>query len=87
MSISYFHDIDDCIMAAYKYVGDTGNKLQNHFSSDGGDAVGVISDDGTAFMMWVEHHNSSSRRKLTRQIVEHKITIVDFINKQLLPFL
>ncbi len=87
MSITYFEDVDDCIIAAYRYVRDTGNKVKNHFTTDGGDAVGVISNDGTAFMMWMEHHNTSPKRKLARQIHEHKISIVDFINKQLLPFL
>lgn len=87
MTIQYFEDVDDCILAAYKYVRDTGNKVKNHFTSEGGDAVGVIADDGTAFMMWMEHHNSSPKRKLAREIHKLKIPIVDFINRQLLPFL
>ncbi len=87
MTIQYFEDVDDCILAAYRYVRDTGNKVKSHFTTEGGDAVGVISDDGTAFMMWMEHHNTSQKRKLARKIHELKMTVVDFINKQLLPFL
>jgi hypothetical protein len=87
MPITYFEDVDDCIMAAYRYVRDTGNKVESYSHSDGGDAIGVISADGTGFMMWMESHNTSQKRKLARLIHEHKITVVQFINKQLLPFL
>ena len=87
MAITYYEDVDECIMAAYKYVRDTGNKVKDHFTTEGGDAVGVISEDGTGFMMWMEHHNTSQNRKLARLIHEHKITVSQFINKQLLPFL
>ena len=87
MATTYYEDVDDCIMAAYRYVRDTGNKVKDHYTTEGGDAVGVISEDGTAFMMWMEHHNTSQKRKLARLIHEHDIRISTFINKQLLPFL
>lgn len=77
-------------MAAYKHVKETGNKVKDHRTvTKGGSAIGLISSDGTLFMMWVEHFNANndSNKKLAIQIVNNNISITDFINKQLLPFL
>lgn len=82
----FFEEIDDCILAAYRHVRDTGFKMKNHFESTTGDAVGLVSEDDQYFMMWVEQHNASSKRVLARKIKALQIPIVDFVNKQLLPF-
>jgi hypothetical protein len=83
----FFEEIDDCILAAYKHVKDTGYKISNYFESTTGDAVGLASEDGYYFMMWMEHHNVSQKRKLARRIRKLNISIVDFINRQLILFL
>ena len=87
MNKQYFQEVDDCIMAAYGHVTKTSFKMKNHFESVGGDAVGLMAEDGSCFMMWVEHHNTSTKRKLARQIKASNISIPDFVNKQLLLFL
>jgi hypothetical protein len=87
MTTHYFEEVDDCILAAYRHVKDTGCKVEDHNSEEGGDSVGLIATDGTAFMMWMEFHNSSQKRKLAKTIHSLNISVKEFVNKQLLPFL
>lgn len=82
--IYYFEEVDDCIMAAYDYVKRTGQKMTNH---NGEDTIGVIAEDGTSFMMRWDIHMDSDKRQLARQIHQANISVIDFINTQLLSFL
>ncbi len=77
-------------MAAYRHVTKTGSKVSNHAEVKPIDkqlTVGLLAEDGELFMMFMEDHNSSLKRKLARRINELNISIPNFINRQLLPFL
>ena len=90
MERQLFTELDDCIVAAYKYVTKTGYKVENFAEFKGKDkqlTVGLKAEDGQLFMMYMECHNTSQKRKLALRIRELNISIPDFINRQLLPFL
>jgi len=85
-----FTELDDCIIAAYKHVTKTGCKVIDFAEIRPKDkelTVGLKAEDGQLFMMFMECHNTSQKRKLALRIDELKITIPNFINRQLLPFL
>jgi len=85
-----FTEVDDCIVAAYKYVTKTGYKVENFAEIRGKDkqlTVGLLAEDGELFMMYMQDHNSSTKRKLRRKIHDANCTLPRFINNQLLPFL
>jgi hypothetical protein len=85
-----FTEVDDCIMAAYRHVTKTGSKISDHAEIRPQDkqlTVGFLAEDGELFMMFMEDHNSSTKRKLAKQIYKLEISIPRFINSQLLPFL
>lgn len=90
MERQFFTEVDDCIVAAYKYVTRTGHKVTAHHEYNKEDkqvTVGLRAADGQLFMMWMEDHNTSQKRKLARQIKELNIGIDEFCNRQLLPFM
>jgi hypothetical protein len=90
MERQFFTEVDDCIVAAYKYVTRTGHKVQHYHEYNKQDkqvTVGLKAGDGQLFVMWMEDHNTSQKRKLARRIGELNIKIDEFCNRQLLPFL
>ncbi len=84
-----FSEVDDCILAAYQYVKQTGCKVR-HFSEDDINGkqfrLGVQCDDHV-FMISVHDHQYSKKRDLARLIFKSGVNTVDFINKQLIAFL
>lgn len=95
MEEQYFKEVDDCIMAAYNHVKQTGCKMRpytkwkfNHKPNrEDITHIGYISDDNKLFVITYEDHNKSLKRKLVRDIQNHKIKVIDFVNKQLIMFL
>jgi hypothetical protein len=49
--------------------------------------VGAKAEDGTEFVMHMELHNVSEKRDLAKKIHLLKIGVIEFINRQLLPFM
>lgn len=90
MEIHSFKDVDECIMAGYRHVKKTGAKVKHYSDYYGGlqTVVGVEASDGHCFVIPIEIHNSSGyHARLARQIRDQGISVIDFINRQLVAFL
>ena len=86
----YFTEIDDCIMAAYKYVGKMGCKVFNYCDISDNNvptSVGLKTDDGILFVMTWLAHVRSKQRKIADLAKKSNIKIPELINRQLLAFL
>jgi len=88
--IVWYYHVDNCILAAYKYVRKTGFKVKHVFRKNKkGEQIGLglESEDGRFFMMNMINHNQSTKRELARRIRKMGISCADFINRQLIAFL
>lgn len=86
----YFSEVDDCILAAYQHVKNTGSKVISYSEEDEDGyqvLVGVKSEDGHYFIMLKTDHEISKKRSLAGLIIKSGITVIDIINKQLIVFL
>jgi len=87
---TFYNTVDECIMAAYKHVKETGSIIENYnnWTSFGvQDEVGLKSSDGHFFLMSLNDNYLDANKHLFKLIRSNNISTVDFINKQLLAFL
>ena len=84
-----FTEVDDCILAAYRHVKTTGTKIEpfDEWNEVGQVSVGLQSDDDHIFFMSMSDHLVSDKRILARKIVKLGISVVDFVNRQLIVWL
>lgn len=80
----YFNEIDDCIIAAYKYVKKTGIKM-NTFGTVF--VQGFKSEDRKYFLVMTGARSTSGKNKLYYQIKSSGVRVLDVVNKQLLTFI
>jgi len=81
-----FDDADDIILAAYNYVGKTSCQIVDH--SDGKNLlIGFKSSDGKYFLGRRMQLMQGNNRKILDQIRQQNVSILDFVNKQLMILL
>ena len=99
MKEQIFNTIDECIKAAYQHVKETNCKVdfiranicptydENYKIYNQTNRIGLISSDDYYFLITIEDNYKVQDKPLCNSIINHNISIVDFINKQLLVFL
>ena len=85
----YFDTVDECIMAAYKHVKETKSKIEDYcnFAVGVKVEVGLKSSDQHFFLMDLNDNYLDAHKPLYHLIKSHNISTIDFINKQMMPFL
>jgi hypothetical protein len=91
IKIQYFTEVDDCIMAVYNYVKNTGCKIKefnSYYIKDRliDNVFGFKSADGYKFI-FLQNTSLMWKKELKDKLLKEKITVVDFCNKQLMAFL
>jgi hypothetical protein len=94
MNTTFYTEIDDLVMAAYRFVKEHKSKLNvvYHYDNSGVQtAIGLASNNHEQlFLILKDNHEASMRSgkcSLTRRVRQAGISVEDFVNTQLIAFL
>ena len=92
MNTTFYTEVDDLTMAAYRYVKEHKSKVHviyHYLDGITQTAIGLADDEQT-FLILKDNHEVSmlyGKSSLTRRVRKAGISVEDFVNTQLIAFL
>jgi hypothetical protein len=94
MNTTFYTEIDDLVLAAYRFVKEHKSKVHVVYRYEDGvtqTATGLASDDESqTFLILIPDHYASMRggkHTLTKKVRKAGLSVADFVNTQLIAFL
>lgn len=84
--IEFYDTTDEIILAAYNHVKNSKSKIEN-FRDSRALIIGLKSSDGKYFIGQLLPLRGGINSKLHRELRDKGVSLVDFINRQLMTFL